>query len=96
MSVVTDTRPGNKVAAHWACKVENSGILDSAATLGAAPVEDEGSFEDSRQMSSKTFMLPDKCTYRATKKMLLKYNIQEGAREVNIVPGLHTTLISVP
>ena len=60
MSVVTDTRPGNKVAAHWACKVENSGILDSAATLGAAPVEDEGSFEDSRQMSSKTFMLPEK------------------------------------
>ena len=55
MSVVTDTRPGNKVAAHWACKIENrrmqkSGILDSGATSGAVPVEDEGSFQDSGQM----------------------------------------------
>ena len=59
-------------------------------------MEDEGSFEDLGQMSSKIFMLPDKCTHCAMKKMLLKHNIQDGAREVNIVPGLHTTLISVP
>jgi hypothetical protein len=63
MSVVTDTCPGNKVAAHWARKVENrragkTGILDSGATSGAAPVEYEGSFEDSGQMSSKTFCCP--------------------------------------
>ena len=54
------------------------------------------SFDDPGQMSSKTFMLPDKRTHRATKKMLLKHNLREGAREINIVPGLHTTLISVP
>jgi hypothetical protein len=101
MSATTDTRHGNKVAAHWSRKTENrrarkSGILDSGATSGAAPVEDEGSFEDSGQMSSKIFMLPDKRTHRATKKMLLQYDIREGAREVNIVPGLHSTLISVP
>ena len=101
MSVFTDTRPGNKVAAHWERKVENrrarkTGILDSGATSGAAPVEDKSSFKDLGQMSSKTFMLPDKRTHCATKKMLLKYEIRAGAREVNIVPGLHTTLISVP
>jgi hypothetical protein len=101
MSVLTDTRPDNKVAAHWARKMENrkarrTGILDSGATLGAAPEEDEGQFNNSGQMSSKTFMLPDKRTHRATKKMLLKHKLREGAREINIVRGLHTTLISVP
>ncbi len=101
MSVLTDTRPGNKVAAHWARKLENrkeqrTGILDSGATSGAAPEEDKGQFDDSGQMSSKTFMLPDKRTHQATKKMLLKHKLREGAREINIVPGLHTTLISVP
>ncbi len=47
-------------------------------------------------MSSKTFMLPDKSTHQVTKKMLLKHKLREGAREISIVPGLHTTLISVP
>jgi len=41
-------------------------------------------------------MLPDKRTQAATKKMLLRQPLREGAREVNIVPGLHSTLISVP
>ena len=68
MSVLTDTHPANKVAAHWARKLENrkerkTGILDSGATSGAAPEEDEGQFDDSGQMSSKTFILPDKRTH---------------------------------
>ncbi len=101
MSVLTDTRPGNKVVAHWAQKLENrkarrTGILDSGATSGVAPEEDVGQFNDSGQMSSKTIMLPDKRTHRATKMMLLKHKLREGAWEINIVPGLHTTLISVP
>jgi hypothetical protein len=80
ISVVSDARPGNKVVVHLARKIENrraqkSSILDSGAMSGAVPVEDEGSFEDSRQMSSKIFMLPDKKNHRATKKMLLKYKI---------------------
>jgi hypothetical protein len=41
-------------------------------------------------------MLPDKSKVRATHKMLLKHKIREGAREMNIVPGLHSTLVSVP
>ena len=41
-------------------------------------------------------MLPDKSRVRATHKMLLKHKIRDGAREMNIVPGLHSTLVSVP
>jgi hypothetical protein len=28
--------------------------------------------------------------------MLLKNKLQEGAKEMNVVPGLHSTLISIP
>jgi hypothetical protein len=41
-------------------------------------------------------MLPDKSKKRTTHKMLLKHKIREGARGMNIVPGLHSTLVSVP
>ena len=77
-------------------QARKAGILDTGATSGAAPEEDEEYFEDSGQLSNKTFMLPDKRTHQATKKMLLRQPLRDGAREVNIVPGLHSTLISVP
>jgi hypothetical protein len=41
-------------------------------------------------------MFPDKRTNKATKKMLTKHNLRPEAKEMNIVPGLHSTLISVP
>ena len=41
-------------------------------------------------------MLPNKSKVRATHKMLLKHKIRDKAREMNIVPGLHSTLVSVP
>jgi hypothetical protein len=42
--------PGNTVAAHWAQKLENrkaqkNGILDTNATSGAAPVDNEKYFD---------------------------------------------------
>jgi hypothetical protein len=64
--------------------------------LGAAPEEDEEALEDTGTTFSKTFMFPDKQTRRATKTMLLKHKLRPTAREMNIVPGLHSTLISVP
>ncbi len=90
-----------KVAAHWACKLTNrrsskSGVLDSGATSGAGPAEDVDELEDTGQQSRKTFMFPDGRTMSATQKMMLKHNLRDGAREINIVPGMHTTLISVP
>ncbi len=41
-------------------------------------------------------MFPDKRTNKATKKMRLKHLLCQAAREMNIVPGLHWTLVSVP
>ena len=45
--------------------------------------------------SKKVFMLPDTPKIRATKIMHLKHNHRAGAGEMNIVPNLHYTLISV-
>ena len=101
MNATTDIGPTNKVAAHWARKIKNRtlrkmGILDTGATSGAAPEEDEECFDDTGEASTKTFMFPDKRTNKATKRMLTKHNLRPAAREMNIVPGLHSTLISVP
>jgi len=108
MNATTDIGPTNKVAAHWAQKINNRklckmgmldrkmGILDTGATSGAAPEEDEECFVDTGKASTKTFMFPDKRTNKATKRMLTKHNLRPAAREMNIVPGLHSTLISVP
>ena len=41
-------------------------------------------------------MFPDGRTGKATKKMLLKHNLRLAAREMNIVPGLHSALVSIP
>jgi hypothetical protein len=92
--------PSNKIAAHWARKIANrkarTGILDTGATSGAGRPEDGELFENTGQPSTKVFMLPDKSKVRATHMILLKHKIREGAREMNIVPGLHSTLVSVP
>ena len=41
-------------------------------------------------------MLPNKRQHKATKKILLQQPLHKLAREMNIVPGLHSTLISIP
>ena len=71
-------------------------FLDSGATSGAAPAEVELDLVDTGQPSRKTFMFPDGRTGKATKKMLLKHNLQLAAREMNIVPGLHLALVIIP
>jgi hypothetical protein len=101
MSVFAHTSLTNKVAAHWAQKMDNrrarkTGILDTGATLGVAPEEDKEALEETGMTSSKKIMFLDKQTRRATKTMLLKHKLCPTAREMNIVPGLHSTLISVP
>jgi hypothetical protein len=89
MSAITHISPVNKVAAHWAQKMDNwwarkTGILDTGATSGAALEEDEEAPEDTGMTSSKTFMLLDKQTRRATKTMLLKHKLCPTARKMNI------------
>jgi len=92
--------PSNKISAHWARKIANrkarTGILDTGATSGAGRPEDAEFFEYMGQPSTKMFMLPDKSRVRATHKMLLKHKIRDGVREMNMVPGLQSTLVSVP
>ncbi len=73
-----------------------TGILDTGATSGAGRPEDADALEYTGQPSTKVVMLPDKSRVRTTYKMLLKHKLREGAREMNIVPGLHSTLVSVP
>jgi hypothetical protein len=100
MTATTVTSPVNKVRVHWAQKVINrrlqkTGILDTGATSGAALEEDEDAFEDTG-LSKKMFMFPGKRTNKATKKMRLKHKLRPAAREMNIVPGLHLILVSIP
>jgi hypothetical protein len=53
-------------------------------------------FHNTGLLSEKVFMLPDKTRIRASKKMRLKHNLQPKASKMNIIPNLHSTLISVP
>jgi hypothetical protein len=101
MAATSVIGPTNKAAVNWARKIYNrklckTGILNTGATSGAAPEEDKDCFVDTGIPSTKIFMFPDKQTNKATKKMLTKHNLCKSAREMNIVPGLHSTLISVP
>ncbi len=63
---------------------------------GAAPADNEEYFDNTGQKLSKIFMPPDKRRHKATKKMLLWQPRRKSAREMNIVLGLHSTLISIP
>ena len=97
---VTDFQPlrlQNKIAAKWKQKIRNqSGILDTGCALGAGAKHNTDCFHNTGLPSEKVFMLPDKTRTRALKKMQLKHNLQPKASKMNIVPNLHSTLISVP
>ncbi len=60
-------------------------FLDPGSISGAAPEEDEEDINDTGEISRKTFMFPNGRTRKATKKMLLKHNLQLETREMNIV-----------
>jgi hypothetical protein len=73
-----------------------SDILDTGCTSGARTEKDVDCFYNIGLLSRKVFMLPDKSKIMATKKMQLKHNLWAGVSKMNIVPNLHTMLISVP
>ncbi len=70
--------------------------MDKGATSGATAKKDTKAKEDTGKPLAKVFMLPDESKIQATCKMLLKNKLREGAREMNVVPGLHSTLVSIP
>ncbi len=87
----------NKTTEKWKQKIANrSGILDTGCTSSAGAEMDMECFHDTGLPSKKVFMLPDTSKIPATKIMRLKHNLRAGAGEMNIVPNLHSTLISVP
>jgi hypothetical protein len=77
-------------------KSQQYAFLDLGATSRAAPKEDKQDLNDTGEISRKTFISPNRCTRKATKKTLLKRNLQIAAQEMNIMPGLHLALVSVP
>jgi hypothetical protein len=100
LTAVTNVQPSklqNKIVAKWNRKLKNrSSILDTGCTLGAGAKYNVNCFHDTSLLSEKVFMLPDKTKIRATHKMWLKHNLRPKASKMNIVPNLHSTLISVP
>ena len=101
LSAVTGLQPPkwqNKIAAKWKRKLKNrSGILvDTWCTSSMGGKHDADCFHDTGLPSKKVFMLPDKTKIRATNKMWLKHDLQPKASKMNIVPNLHSTLISIP
>jgi hypothetical protein len=100
LSAVTDFQPSklqNKIAAQWKRKIRNqSGILNTGCTLGAGAKHNVDCFHDTGLPSEKVLMLPDKTRITASKKMRLKHNLRPKASKMNIVPNLHSTLISIP
>jgi hypothetical protein len=97
---VTDFQPSklrNKIAAKWKRKLNNrSGILDTGCTFDAGAKNDADCFHDTGLPSEKVFMLLDKTKIKATNKIRLKHNLWHKASKMNIMPNLHSTLISVP
>jgi hypothetical protein len=70
--------------------------MDTGATSGATAEWDIKALENTGLPSTKVFMLPDKARIIVTQKMLLKHKLQEGVRKMNVVPGLHSTLVNIP
>ncbi len=66
------------------------------ATSGTGPEGDVDALEDTGEQSQKSFMFPNRQTAKATKKMLLKHNLCKEARGINIIPRMHTSLVSIP
>ncbi len=87
----------NKIAENWKRKLRNrSGILDTGCISGVGAKYNADCFHNTSLPSEKVFMLPDKMRIKATNKMQLKHNMRPKASEMNIIPNLHSTLISVP
>jgi hypothetical protein len=100
LSAVTDVQPSkmqNKIAAQWKREIRNrSGILDTDCTSGAGAEHNADCFHNTGLPTKKVFMLPDKTRIRATNKMRLKHNLRPKASKMNIMPNLHSMLISMP
>ena len=73
----------------------DAGIVDMGATPGVAVPKDVEQMDPTGEISKKIFILPDGHAVKATNKLTLRHKLQKGALEMNVTPGVHTSLISV-
>ena len=71
------------------------GYLDSACTSGVGTEKDQKHLVDTGEILTKEFTYPQGDIAKATKKMELDLDMRKVALEMNVVPGLESTLVSV-
>ena len=71
-----------------------SGAYDTGATSSAGSPADAQHFIKTGEKSKKIFIIPNSERMPATDKMRMQHQLRHPADEMNIVPGVHTTLIS--
>jgi len=72
-----------------------SAVMDTGATYGAGAPKDGKALVVTGEKSSKVFLLPRSEKVEATEKMRLDPDLRDPATEMNMAPGLHTSLISI-
>ena len=70
------------------------GIYDCAATSGVAAVADIKDLVPTGKQSNKVFIIPNSEAMPATEMYKLGYELRDPATEMNVVPGVHSSLIS--
>ena len=82
-------------AAQDIVEMDPLGYLDSACTSGVVTEKDQKHLVDTGEISTKEFTYPQGDIAKATKKMELDLDLRKVALEMNVVPGLESTLVSV-
>ena len=74
---------------------DDIGIVDTGATSGVAAPKYVDQMDPTGEISKNIFILSDGHAVKATDKLTLRHKLQKGALEMNVTPGVHTSLISV-
>ena len=73
---------------------ENTGIFDTGCTSGVTTTKDTKLMNPTGRQSNKIFHMPLGDAAPATEVYELKHDLRQPAREMNVLPNLHSTLIS--
>ena len=69
--------------------------MDTGETLSAGVPKDKQALIMTDKKSEKVFLLPMSEKAEATEKMKLDFDLRDSAVEMNIAPGLPTSLINI-
>ena len=73
---------------------EPTGIYDIGATSGVGALEDANYFISTVKNSNKCFVIPNIDTMSENEIMKLAHELRDPENKVDIVPGVHSTMIS--